>query len=341
MSLDLKQLNAIEKSMLPVVEDDAEKTAEVKAAFAKFRKALKGGDAVSSEDIDSALMEVLVDEPVAKGADSAETQVPDDPMAPIFDTLFREVAPFVKGLKPGKLQELFHKAYGGALGEVETVINQTVEATATELGAIEKHDDYAVGRGKNRIPPKPGGPGKGMGGGGPYEDNDDDDGDDEDCDDMEKILKGAGLSRLAKRFGEMQAELAALTHDKAMGLFQKRAADAGVPGMASDLLAIHEVNPELAVRIEKQFKANHEALRKGRSWSAEIGSGRDTTAEGVAGPLSQLNGLAQEMIQKGLKGANGKTISFAKAFTLACDQNPELFVEYQRQKTREIARGGA
>ena len=310
-TLTTKQLQAIEKSMVALV-DDADKVEKIKETFEEFRKALGDGEAVTSNDVDAAL-EVLLEQPVAK---SAETELPDDPMAPIFDDLYRQMAPIAKkaGVSVQKLQEMFHKAYGQSVEELDGAITATAETVIGELGG-----DVAKAKDKK-----------------PAEKDDDDD---EDCDDMEKILKRVGVpAALAKRIGGMQVELAALTHDKAMGLFEKRAAAVGEPGLAADLLKIHEVDPKLCDRIEQLLKGKNEILRKSKGWSAEIGDGAGAAAEGVAGPLNQLEGHARE-IQKNRKGAGGKTMSFSKAFSMACDENPELYAEYNQEKHRQIARG--
>ena len=319
-SLTTKQLTAIEKSMVAII-DDPDKVGEIKETFDEFRKALKEGTEVTADDVDARL-EVLL-EPVAKGADQGGNEMPDDPFAPIFDALYRQLEPVAKkaGVSLQSLQGAFHKAYEASLAEVDAVINATTEATAIELGA---GDQVHFGKGRQ-----------------PATTNDDDESFDEENADMEQVLKSIGVpASLAKRLGSMQVELAALNRDKALSIFEKRAAEAGEPGMAADLLAIHEVDPELCARIEKSLKSKNEVLRKTKGWGSELGNSHQSPAEGAAGPLQQLEGLAKEMIQKGLKGANGRAVSFAKAFNLACEQNPELYDEYNQQKHREIARGG-
>ncbi len=323
-SLTTDQLIAIEKAMQGIV-DDPDKAADIKETFGEFRKALGEGTRVTADDIDLA-MDVLLEKGADPDAGGGYSDLPEDPMAPIFDGLYRQLAPIAKkgGLSDRTLQELFHKAYGESLGELDAVIAATTEAVAVELGAGDQVD-FGKAKGK-QAEDKTG---------------HSDEGGEEEDEDMEKILKKLGIpTTIAKRIGSLQAEVAALTHDKAIGIFQKRATAAGEPGMASDLLAIHEVDPELCARIEKVLKTKNAVLQKNANWAREIGDGDGAPAEGASGPLNQLEGIAREMIAKGLK-VNGRTASFAKAFSLACEQNPELYTEYDRQKHREIARGGA
>jgi hypothetical protein len=322
-SLTKKQLDAIEKSMVAIIDDPA-KAEEIKDTFGEFRKALGEGTPVTADDVDASL-EVLL-QPIDKrnGASGGGTEtLPDDPMAPIFDQLFRQIAPLAKkaGVSSQTLQAMFHKAYGDALGEVDNVISTTMEATAVELGA---GDRVQFGKTRHQTDDTAGSTGTGEG-----------------EDDMEKVLKKLGVpAAISKRIGTLQAEVAALTHDKAIGLFEKRAAACGEPGLATDLLAIHEIDPELCARVEKLLKGKNEVLRKNTTWSRELGDDSSTQAEGSTGALSQLQGIAREMIAKGLKSANGRPASFQKAFVTACEQNPELYTEYNGLKHREIARGG-
>jgi hypothetical protein len=274
-SLTSKQLTAIEKSMAAIIDDPA-KADEIKKTFSEFRKALGDGETVTGDDVDAAL-EVLLEK---SSGDADGGEMPDDPFAPIFDGLFKQFAPIAKkaGLSEAKLQDMVRKAYDKSLGELDNVISATTEAVAIELGAGDRVN-FGKAKGKRNEDPA--------------EDPDGDGGDDtREDEDMEKILKRVGVpAALAKRIGGMQAELAVLTHDKAMSLFEKRASNCGEPGMAPDLLAIHEVDPELCARIEKTLKAKNEVLRKSAGWSSEIGHSRDVMAEGVDGPLGQLNGI--------------------------------------------------
>lgn len=323
-TLNTKQLNAIEKSMKGIIAGDEAKTAEITDAFTKFRKALGEGAAVTADDVDNMLADVMI-EKTGDTAPAPSGDAPTDPIAPILHALYNAVAPIAKkaGSTEAEIQEMFQKAYAATLGELDSAINEAVEATAVELGqagAVEfgkkSHKNHKNEDGA--------------------EDPDCDGGDDtEEDEDMSKILKKYGVPDvIAKRMESLQTEVAVLTHDKNMAIFNKRAAEVGAPEMASDLLKLHETDPELCLRVEKRLAAQSALLRKSAGWSSEIGSGRDVTAEGVDGPLSQLNGLAKEMVSKGLKGANGKTLSFAKAFSIACDQNPDVYAEYQRQSAK-------
>src|ERR1035437_3885672 len=139
-SLTKQQLTAIEKSMVAII-DDPEKSDEIKKTFSEFRKALGEGTAVTADDVDARL-EVLL-EPVAKGNEgggSGDVEMPEDPMAPIFDQLYRQLEPMAKkaGGADTTLQGMFQKAYAASRGELDNIIGATTEAVAIELGAGEQ-----------------------------------------------------------------------------------------------------------------------------------------------------------------------------------------------------------
>ena len=114
---------------------------------------------------------------------------------------------------------------------------------------------------------------------------------------------------LKKRFDAMEQTALAET-------FAKRAAPLGVDGAL--LLDIHKANPELVARVETVLKAKAEQIRKGGLFS-EIGSSQSdpngTDAESV------LKAKAAEIIAK------NPMISYAKAYGMALDQNPNLYAE--------------
>lgn len=308
-SLSRKQLTAIEKSMLPIVDGDAEQTAAVKDAFAKFHDALGDGERVTTDDVDEILSEVMM---VGKSADVPGEIIEDepaDPVAPIMKALYAEVAPIAKraGASDQALQAAFEKAYGAVLAQLDGAIEQAVEVTAIELAK-------AGGGKKKKSPPMD------------PEDMADGGADENSEEDMAKLLNkfGAGEeSPIMKRLANVERENAALRHDRDMVLFGKRAADVGAPDMAEDLLNLHKFDPDLAKRIEKRMQGQHTLLQKSGAWAEEIGTGQ---TEGDA--YGQLSGFAKALQSDAQKA--GQKLSFAKAFSMACDQHQDVYAEYRR-----------
>lgn len=306
-SLTSKQLTAMEKALVATVDDES-KTEAIQGVFAKFKKALGDGDAVTTDDVDEMLTEVMVGK---SNEDPGEVvDEPTDPLAPIFKALYDEIAKtgIAKSAKgQAALQAVFEKAYTAALGQLDGAIEATVEATAAELNKAWPDK----GKGKKKPPA-------------------DDDGD-EDCeDDMQKVLNkfGAGKdSPIIKKMNELTAEVAELRHDKELGLFTKRATEVGAPEMAEDLLALHKFSPDLAKRMEKRLGSQHQLLLKSNTWAAEIGG---EEGSGGSDAYGQLTGFAQEL-QKSNDPKTGKKMSFSKAFTLACEQHQDVYAQYRRE----------
>lgn len=317
--ITLNKLRQIEKSLEAVFEDDEDQLDAIGKSIDGLKAAIKKGESVTMDDVSDILGDVMVE--IGKGEPAAGTgdgvEAPNDPLAPVMLELFGKLFDgnqIRKGVTPQNAQELFDKAYTAMLGELDGAIQAAAEATAIELGK-GKHVNFGKAR---RPKPK------------------DDEEDPEDCDedqDMEKLLKGLGVpSRLIKKIGTLQGQVEQLQTERDLEAFSKTAEELGEPAsFGAELLKLHKVDPKLADSIKKRLGTKNAALKKSGMWAAEIGG------EGGAGGASafdQLTAKANEMVEKGSKGSDGKVLTFAKAFTEATHRNPDLYQEYRDEQRR-------
>jgi DNA repair exonuclease SbcCD ATPase subunit len=105
-----------------------------------------------------------------------------------------------------------------------------------------------------------------------------------------------------------------------------------VPGASPQIIG--PILKAAADKLEKaEFDVIYEALKASSAFikansrlTRELGvGGEDTSAD----PAAQLDALAKSIVQKDTK------ITYAKAYSIACDQNPQLYAQHVRQARRE------
>jgi hypothetical protein len=312
MALTPKKLDKIEKSLEALMAGDPEEFAAVKKTLAGVRLAMEAGETFSKAELNELLggaeVEVTQVEDVTKGDDISEE---DHPMGPImldlFKSLFADDGTIRKGVTMQTAQQAFEKAYQASADVFDVAINAAVEATAIELGATQP---ATIGKGKKK----------------PVT------GEDEDCEDMEKaftkLLKGspAGLS-LLKKMADLETTVQTLQSERDTTVFAKQAADIGEPAaFGADLAKLHKLDPELAKVIQKKLGVKNELIAKSAAWGQELGSAGGNGGEGGTA-YEQLNSAAREKVSK----SDGK-LTLAKAFTMICGEQPELYQRYQDEQ---------
>lgn len=285
------------------------------------------GEAVikDGETYDAELSDVLGEVVIQKSSSapaSPETAEPfalfekadamsDDYYRPILRDLFeRTYTPdgtLRKSADEGKVD--FQKAYEdllvGGEGMAEGIVNATIEEIAKSNPALMQGLDR----------------------------NYDEDERDEDEGDMEKFLKGADPSVVAY-FTKMQSTIDGLKAERDLERFVKTAEDIGEgAAFGKTLMAVHSSNPEHYEEITKRLRSKNEMLRKSDlgGWGREVGGGGATNGE-ASSAVAQLNARATEMVSKGLTGPKGRPLTFAQAFTKACEDYPDLYREYHRDR---------
>jgi hypothetical protein len=105
-----------------------------------------------------------------------------------------------------------------------------------------------------------------------------------------------------------------------------------VPGVTAQ--TIGPILKSAADKLEKsEFETLYEALKAASAFiktnsrlTKELGvGGEDLSAD----PAAQLAAIAKSIVQKDTK------ITYAKAYSIACDQNPQLYAQHVRQARRE------
>lgn len=91
------------------------------------------------------------------------------------------------------------------------------------------------------------------------------------------------------------------------------------------LKGLSEKAPEEYAHIESLLKAADEAISKGGVFS-EAGTGTKGNGDNVSA-IDQLNALAKSYIEKGDKG-----LTQAQAFLKALEENPALYVQYEKEQ---------
>lgn len=298
-----EKLETVRKALELGLEDDV--FADVSKGLDGLVAQIEKGETVTAADLSDILGDVIIDKAVTP-VRSVEEDVPQDPFAPIFKGLYEQVfeadGTIKKGLKAETAQELLQKAYEACLNELDGAIEGAVEATAAEFGKASK-----------KPPVKTEGDGDG------------------DMDDMEKLLKSAGVSpALIRKVGTLQNEVNSLKADRDLQRFTKMAEEMGEgAAFGKTLMALSDTDPEAFKEITKRLTAKNALLKQNKVWAAEVGEG-GTSAEGATA-VQQLTAHAEEL-RKTMKRADGKAVSFAKAFTQACNDHPDIYAEYQKER---------
>ena len=144
---------------------------------------------------------------------------------------------------------------------------------------------------------------------------------------VEKAVLAAKVAELEKAaFDAKQAEITKAFVEKAAVELK------GVPGMTAQTFG--PVLKAAADKLEKtEFDAIYEALKASAAFikansrlTKELGVG----GEDLSGsPAAQLDALAKSIIQKDAK------ITYAKAYSMACDQNPQIYAQHVREARRD------
>ncbi len=309
MALTAKKLDKIQKTLTDVYGDDPETLAGIVVKLDGVRAAVTSGETVTKSDLQDILGEVEI---VAK---TTETPAAEDmahpmqgPTLELFKSIFDESGAIKKGMTVARGQELFEKFYETIAKEFDAGLEAAVEETALQLGGGSAVDFGKKGKGK---------PADGDG--------------DEDDETMTKFLKSAPGQQILGAIEKLSKQVETLASERDHAVFAKQAEDIGEgEGFADDLALIHKTNPALADRLKKRLGAKNTLLKQNQLWGAEIGAGG--TADGDSTAEARLNGFAKEKVSKGEKDDNGKKLTFAKAFTQVCQEQPDLYREYQDEK---------
>lgn len=313
MSLTPKKLGKIEKALAGVYADNPAEFAEIQKKLAGVRAAMDQGEHFSKSDLQDILggdVEVTPLNPIEKGEGADD----DHPLAPIFldfyKTLVDDKGVIRKGQDPAAMQEAFEKAYQAAADIFDTGLNAAVEAAAIEFTSagvsLAKHK-------KNGKPVT---------------------GEDVEDEDMEKMLKGTVAGRaILKQLKDLGDTVQSLQAERDLSVFTKQASDIGEgAAFAPELAKLHKLDPKLAASIAKRLQTKNELISKSRAWGEELGDGGLTNGGDGAGAIEKMNTLAREKVTK----SEGK-MTFAKAFTQVCAEQPELYSQYQKEQ-REMRR---
>ena len=144
---------------------------------------------------------------------------------------------------------------------------------------------------------------------------------------VEKAALAAKVAELEKAaFDAKQTEITKAFIEKAAVELK------GVPGMTAQTFG--PVLKAAADKLEKtEFDAIYEALKASAAFikansrlTKELGVG----GEDISGdPAAQLDALAKSIVMK------DTTLTYAKAYALACEQNPQIYAQHVRQARRE------
>ena len=147
---------------------------------------------------------------------------------------------------------------------------------------------------------------------------------------QERIEKAALVARIEElEKAANEAKQAEITK----AYIEKAAVDLKhVPGVTAQ--TIGPILKSAADKLEKsEFETLYEALKAASAFiktnsrlTKELGvGGEDLSAD----PASQLDAIAKSYVQKDAK------LTYAKAYSLACDQNPQIYAQHVRQARRE------
>jgi hypothetical protein len=327
--MTLKKLEQIAKSLEAVFDGDEEQLAAVEASVAGLRAAIEKGETVSVSDVSDILGEIVITKAIdAEVHPEAQVEEPIDPLAPLMRDLFAKIfdaeGKIQKGMDAPTAQALFQKTYTAMLGELDNAIGAAAEATAIELGQGDQVNFGKHAPGRSLRKPSPGSK--------PGEDGDAEQDNEDEEQDMEKLLKSLGVApAIVKKIGALQATVDQLQTERDIALFSKQAEEIGEPAsFGAELLRLHTIDPRMAESISKRLQTKNAALRKSAVWGQEIGG--EGSAAGSAS--EKITARANELVEKGTKDAKGQTMTFAKAFTRACEMHPDLYAEYQDERRR-------
>ena len=293
-------VDAITKSLLAAVGDDAEKIALVKKNLSDFIKTgVPAEDAPAGDELD---IDKLL---------SGETETVDVDADPTKDVMLglHSAVTKIYGADVENKDELVQQAFQKAFETLQTVGAEGLEAAY--VAGIQK--------GKKK----------------PAAQNDDEpegnepEGEDED---MEKAMKTASgpvrtlLVALNKRNIEVEKQLKTITDERDAEKLAKRVADAGEPASFVEVLKGIQ-DPKTVDAILKHAKEKNALIHKGAAFS-EIGGGTDPASVG-SDAYAQLEAHANEIVSK----SAGKT-SFAKAFVAACQGHQDLYKQYRADQRR-------
>lgn len=313
MALTLKKLGKIEKSLEGIFADDPDQLAEVQKSIAGVRAAMEQGDTFTKADLNAILGgDVEVTQIGKSGTEPTEEVHPLQPVfLELFKSLFAEDGTIRKGVTAQTAQEAFEGAYQKAANDFDGGIDAAVEATAIELG---KSGQVNFGKRVNKAAVT----GK---------DVDGDGADDEGHEDMDKMLKGSPAGRvILKTLKDLGEEVALLRGERDTAVFTKEAEEIGEgAGFATELRKIAAIDPKLAESIKKRLGAKNQLISKARAWGTELGEGGGSDAGDTA--IEKMNALAKDKVSK----SNG-TLTFQKAFTQVCSEQPELYAQYSDEQ---------
>lgn len=319
MALTLKKLDKIGKSLQGIFAGDPEQLAEIEKTLAGVRAAMELGETFTKSDLNDILGgDVEVTQIGKQGGEESGEDMEHPlqaPMLDLFGKIFNEDGTIRKGVTAQSAQSLFEETYQKMANEFDGAIDATVEAATIELGKGNRVQfGKRVGKGK--------GPVTGA-------DNDGDSDDDAGHEDMDKMLKGSVAGRvLLKKMADLSSEVSLLRSERDTAVFTKQAAEIGEPaGFAVDLAKLHAIDPKLADSIKKRLGAKNQLLQKAQVWGAELGEGGEGGDAGDSA-MAQMTTMAKEKASK----SNG-TLTFAKAFSQVCTEQPELYAKH-REETR-------
>jgi hypothetical protein len=318
-------LGAMHAEFVKMAGTDATALAAVEANFAELAK---GASPIEAEEEGNPFAE-LVDK-------SAGGDIEQSPVADVLREMYEAVDTVSKakaGDKSAAFTEIFEKGFA-AIAEIEAEQMQLAE-----VAGIEK------ARGKKVVAPAEGGDAPGAGGQGGHAfhfnfgkaakkpEAEDEDEDCEGMDDVEKRIAksmtgpaGAIVRAIIRKNHELEAAVGKIEKRERTAHFAKMAADAGEGAeFAAVLEKLAVADPKSAETIAKTVGDKNKLIRKGGLFG-EIGGGSPGAAGSDA--YSQLSAKATEI----MKSDTTKKTTFAKAFTQACEQEPELYREHNNEQ---------
>jgi len=307
MALTTKKLDKVEKQLEAAGLEPAQ-LADLKKSIAGVRAAMEGGETFSKSDLNEILGgEVEVTELPASVVTKGNATDDDHPVGPVLMGLFNDLYAdrIQKGASVDGEKAAFEKAYQDLADIFDVAIDAACQATAIEFG---KGSQVNFGKKKKAVPAA------------------------EDCDDdvMEKMLKGspAGMA-LLKKMSDLTSEVSLLRGERDTAVFTKQALDIGEgASFATDLAKLNGLDPALAASITKRLSGKNALLKQNAIWGQELGDGGQGNGGDGASALEKMNTLAREVVSK----SAGKT-TFHKAFAEVCSQQPELYAQYQDERS--------
>lgn len=328
-------LGAMHAEFVKMAGTDAKALAAVEAQFGELAK--------SAAPIEAE--EVTEGNPFADLIDKSEGgDIEQSPVADVLREMYEAVETVSKakgGDKSAGYTEIFEKGFA-AIAEIEAEQMQLAE-----VAGISK------ARGKKVVAPAEGGDAPGAGGQGGHafhfnfgkakKAEPEDENAEDDCEGMDEVEKriaksmtgpaGAVVRAMIRKNHELESAVAKIETRERKAQFGKMATDAGEGAeFAAVLEKIAAVDPKSAETIAKMAGDKNKLIRKGGLFG-EIGGGSPGGAAG-SDAYTQLSAKATEI----MKSDTTKKTSFAKAFTQACEQEPELYREHNNEQ-RARARG--